>query len=129
MLTLTASQGRLSLTLTAQRLGLDVSICLFGGERPHIGAVAVAQPRPSLRDASENSASCSVITLVGHKDDEPARDMALYLATQLNVAVSVACGIHVDNITPEELHAATKLCHELGERCGEALKTILGHPD
>lgn len=120
MLTLTAAQGRLCLTLTAQRLGQDLCVCLTGGERPHIGAVAVAQPRPSLRNAAENSASCSVITLVGHKDDEPARDMALYLASHLNVAVSVACGIHVDDITPAELHSAATLARDLSERCVEA---------
>lgn len=123
MLTLREASGRVSLTLTAQRLGLDLSVCLFGGDVPHIGAVAVAQPRPSLRNAEENSASCSVITLTGHKEDEPARATALFLAQKLNVAVTVACGIHLHDITLEEIREVMRLCGTLAVRCADEILT------
>jgi len=31
-------------------IGKDLLIYIWGGDRPHIGAVAAAQPRPSLAD-------------------------------------------------------------------------------
>jgi hypothetical protein len=56
--------------MTAVRSGDDVVVVLGGGERPHIGALAVAIPRPSLADPEQTSSTSSVITLLGHKDDE-----------------------------------------------------------
>ena len=32
----------------AVRIGKDVLVYIWGGERPHIGSIAAAQPRPSL---------------------------------------------------------------------------------
>ena len=60
-------QGNLSLC------GGDICLNIGGGTLPHIGAVAVAEPRPSLRMDGSNSASCSVLCILGHKDDVLAR--------------------------------------------------------
>jgi hypothetical protein len=65
--------------------------------------VAVAQARPSLQDSSKRSATTSVITLLGHKDDAIARRVAHALAAKLDKNVVVSCGIHVDRITQDEL--------------------------
>ncbi len=76
---------------------------IMGGERPHLGAVALAQVRPSLENASMLSATTSVITLLGHKDDVVAKRVAERLAAKLNKNVVAVCGIHVDHITADEL--------------------------
>lgn len=70
-----------------------VTVTLVGG-LPHLGAVALATPRPSLRDPSRPSSTSSVLTLPGHKDDVVARMVAERLASQLDQNVSVAAGIH-----------------------------------
>lgn len=108
MLILTESCGRVNLTLTADWLGHDLHVNLTGGEKPHIGAVALAQPRRSLC-GMETSASCSVLTLCGHKEDELARHVALALATVLNTVVCVLCGIHLSAITPDEIREVQRL--------------------
>jgi len=93
------------------RMGEDLCLTLSGGEQEHIGAVAVAQPRPSLADPTRTSATASVITLPGHKEDMLARELALKVAATLNVAACVVCGIHVRHPTPamlEELLAASR---------------------
>ncbi len=74
--------------------GLIVSI--LGGQTPHVGAVAVAVPRPSLKGEEKLSVTSSVFTLVGHKDDEIARPIAEKLAKQLNQVTIVASGVHID---------------------------------
>ena len=40
-----------NLSASVRLIGADVLVAIWGGERPHIGAVAVAQPRPSLNSA------------------------------------------------------------------------------
>jgi len=84
-------------------MGDDHCVIITGGDRPHVGAVALAQARPSLRDPSTVSATTSVLTLLGHKEDVVAHRVAQRLASALNRNVVVCCGIHVDAISPAEL--------------------------
>ncbi len=81
-----------------QRIGEDLLVAVWGGERPHIGAVSVAQPRPSLRDPEATSATASVICLLGHKEDDLAKAVSEVLAAALNTRVVVTAGIHWDRI-------------------------------
>lgn len=87
------------LTAHVQLIGEDLLVAVHGGDKPHIGAVAVAQPRPSL-DLSHDkiSASTSVICLVGHKEDVISRMVAETLAVVLNRPVVVTAGMHWDQI-------------------------------
>jgi hypothetical protein len=83
--------------------GPDVSVSFGGGEAPHIGAVALGVPRPSLTDPSARSASVSVLCVTGHKEDELARSAAHELATEFACRVNVTVGIHVDDATPDDI--------------------------
>lgn len=82
-------------------IGQDLLVAIWGGEKPHIGAVAVAQPRPSLKDPEVMSATASVICLPGHKEDELAKAASEILAAALNTQVVVTAGIHWENISEE----------------------------
>lgn len=112
-ITLTQATGRVALTLDVTRMGRDLAVCLHGGDRPHIGAVAVSRPRPSLRDPKRVSATTSVIALTGHKEDGLARELAQTMAAALNTVVTLACGIHLDDITPGELDQTVRLANQL----------------
>lgn len=110
----TETYGRVTLEAVAVPMGDDLCLAITGGDRPHLGAVALAQARPSLQDSSKVSASTSVLTLLGHKEDMLARTAAQRLAAGLNRTVVVCCGIHVDAILPDELRfveaAIERLC-------------------
>lgn len=121
MLTLNETAGRIPLTMTAQNMGKDFTIRLFGGETPHIGAVALAQPRESLRGDGSISASCSVLAVCGHKEDELARHVAISLAKRLNALVCVTCGIHMDAISPEEIAAVLEQVKRLVDDMADRL--------
>lgn len=88
--------------------GRDLNICFGGGDTFHIGACALAVPRPSLKDNTEISASASVICATSHKEDEIARSAALRLAAKFNARVSVSCGLHIDNATPHNIEILYK---------------------
>ena len=113
MIELSRSLGRVAVRLTAARLGADLALTLSGGDRPHIGAVAVSQPRPSLLGGGGTSTTTSVIALLGHKEDELARQVAARVALATAGTVCVACGIHLEAISAAELEDVRALAEEL----------------
>ena len=48
--------------LQALAMGKDWNVVITGGEIPHLGAVALGIPRPSLRDPAVTNATMSVMT-------------------------------------------------------------------
>jgi hypothetical protein len=99
--TVATHEGFYDLEASVRLIGEDLLVAIWGGERPHIGAVSVAQPRPSLKDPEATSATASVFCLLGHKEDELAKAASEVLAAALNKPVVVTAGIHWDNIEPE----------------------------
>jgi len=81
-----------------KQIGEELLVAIWGGEKPHIGAVAVAQPRPSLKDESVVSATASVFCYLGHKDDIIAKQAAERISAALNRHVTLTVGIHWDDI-------------------------------
>lgn len=110
---ITGEVGRININMKAITIGNDICIIISGGESPHIGCVTLSIPRPSLSDAAVTSATTSVLNLLGHKDDEAARYVSHLLAAKLNKNVVVTGGIHVDNITPEEIRLTMELLKRL----------------
>ncbi len=94
-------------------LGDDLVVLIYGGEKPHVGAVAVGISRPSLENPEAVSATTSVFTFTGHKEDELARKMAHTLASDLQRNVVVTVGIHVDKITPHGIADIKKNCDKI----------------
>ena len=90
---LTTDQGGYQLELTATFLGSDLLVTCTGGDRPHIGAVAVAHPQAGLDEVTAN-----IICLSGHREDELARSAALKLSRALHCTVTVVAGMHWDVI-------------------------------
>lgn len=84
-------------------VGDDYVVVFGGGEKPHIGAVALGVPRPSLKKDGTCSSSASVICLTGHKEDLLARTAALELSKAFQHSVTVTVGIHIDDVDPEAI--------------------------
>jgi gallate decarboxylase subunit D len=96
-------------------LGKDVLVILQGGAF-HIGAVGMAQPRPSLADPEKIGATASVFTFPGHKEDDLSKSMAEGLSRKLNRRIVVVAGIHWDSLKREEIKIITGLCKKMGEQ-------------
>jgi gallate decarboxylase subunit D len=107
------SSGRIGITLHAVRLGNDLLVGIYGGDRPHIGAVAVGVPGPAGDSGQPRTAEASVIALAGHREDQVARDAARRIALETGSVVSVSCGIHLDDISAEEIACVCGLVEEL----------------
>jgi predicted nucleotide-binding protein len=99
--TLKTDEGEYNLEANVRLIGNDLLVAIWGGEKPHIGAVSVAQARPSLKDPNVTSATASVFCFVGHKEDELAKAASEILAAAMNTQVVVTAGIHWDNMSKE----------------------------
>ena len=106
----------------AVRLGADVLVYIWGGERPHIGSVAAAQPRPSLSDPNRISATASVLTFPGHKEDVVVKLAAETLAARLQANIVVTAGIHWDNLPAQGISLVMDRCGEIIRLLGQRLE-------
>lgn len=103
LITTSAGRGRHCVECVAATTGAGLVVTITGGERPHVGAVGLGLPRPSLSDPQRLSATSSVLTVVGHRDDELAKPLAAQLAAGLNQVAVVVVGVHVANATAEDI--------------------------
>lgn len=111
--TVKTETGAFDLEAAVLRIGDDYLVAIWGGEKPHIGAVAAAQP---------DTPTASVIGFPSHKEDEVVRIVSEKLAAALGANTVVTAGIHWDNISKEGIVKVmdnTKILTELilkGER-------------
>jgi hypothetical protein len=113
---LTKGEGRARVNVTVSSMGSDLVVRIYN-QGAHIGAVAVGD-----YDYEHERASVSVVTRLGHKDDALAGEAAYLLSKSMRRPVCVIAGVHVDNITGEEIDkilANTKLAvSEIIDVCG-----------
>ena len=96
-------QNGIILSVSVERLGADIAVTVSGGNRPHIGSVAVSVPRLSLSGDGTISATTSVINMTGHKDNILSEQIASALSSHFNCTVSVSAGVHFEHITPGQM--------------------------
>jgi hypothetical protein len=113
---LTKGEGRARVNVTISSMGSDLVVRIYNQDA-HIGAVAIGD-----YDYEHERASVSVITRLGHKDDALAGEAAYLLSKSMRRPVCVVAGVHLDNITAEEIDrilANTKLAvSEIIDVCG-----------
>jgi hypothetical protein len=94
---LTEGEGRTRVNVTVSSMGSDLVVRIFNQDA-HIGAVAIGD-----YDYEHKRASVSVVTRLGHKDDALARAAAYLLSKSIKRPVCAIAGVHLDNITKEEI--------------------------
>ncbi len=104
--------GGYPVSCQAVSMGQDYTICVWGGDTPHVGSVVMSVARPSLTGEGTGVTS-SVINGMGHKDEYVARKFAEAAAVKYNCTVVCTCGIHIDNITKEQLQDIAETCDRL----------------
>ena len=116
-------KGRFKIHGLVQEMGQDILVSVWGGTRPHIGAVGMAIPRPSLKNPKKWSATSSVFTFIGHKEDTLVKTISERLAARLRRNVVVTAGIHWDGITFSEIQTIQHLTQKLSDQIIKKLKT------
>ncbi len=93
----------------------DVIVVITGG-RDHIGAVGLAVPRPSLLDANNRSATSSILTMPGHKEDVLVKDVSERVAAATGRNIVVIAGVHYDDLAVDDLKVLRELWVSLTEK-------------
>ncbi len=101
--------------------GEDLIIRCFGGDKPHIGAIAIAIPRISMANSLRTSATTSVYALTGHKDDVIATSMARKIAAAVNKLVVAIVGIHIEGITEVKINKLIEIIDSLEQEMISAI--------
>lgn len=104
--------GFTSLTVKVAWLGSDCHLLLYGGETPHLGTTVLAVPRLSLTGEG-TSATSSVLNVLGHKDDVLCRALAEQVCSALHVVTVCSGGVHLNNITKEQIALLQNTVEEL----------------
>lgn len=118
---ITAGTGAEEVKALVVIIGQDIAAVFGGGEQPHIGASALAVPRPSLAAKENISASASVICVTGHKEDQLARTAALRLSAKFSCVVNVTVGLHIDQAADGEINRLVSNFHD----CLASVETLL----
>jgi gallate decarboxylase subunit D len=93
--------------------GEDLVVVVGGGQRPHVGAAALAISVPSAVDPAARTCSSYLASVPGHREEDLARDGALRLSRALRRQVVVTVGIHDDAIPRERIAAYLELFERL----------------
>ncbi len=112
MLTFSHTEGRVALQLRVLFMGQDMCVLLDGGEKPHVGAVAVA-----------HGGEAQYICLPGHKEEDLAHNIAIILQKALTCTVTCICGIHISCISKEEIALVYTVAEKLVEQCLQHMQT------
>ena len=94
---ITKGEDRTRISLLVQDFGSDLVVLIYN-ENAHVGAVAVGE-----YDHKQKRASTSVITRLGHKDNVIAQKAAYLISKHTKKPSCVIAGVHLDNITEEEI--------------------------
>jgi gallate decarboxylase subunit D len=109
-------QNGFEVTAVVYELSEDCLVILYGGTRPHIGAIGMSQIRPSLKDPKQNSATSSVFTYTGHKEDVLAKALSEELSIRLGRNTVVVAGIHWDGLSVENIEKIRSICRIITEK-------------
>lgn len=87
--------------ITVTDCGLQVG--LYGGDKPHIGAVGIVDPDGKV----------TVTQFEGHKEGVLCQQWCEALANAGLCPAVVSAGVHYDNASKEEILQIVRLCGEL----------------
>lgn len=103
-------------------VGNELIAIVEGGDKPHIGSIAIAVPCLSLKDNSSPSSTVSVYNLAGHKDDRIASPLADLIARALNRVTVVLAGIHIEHAEEQDIVGILAQMSEINKKIIGKLK-------
>lgn len=91
--------------ITAQVLVLDtgVHVSVFGGQKPHIGAISIVDP----------DGNCTTQQFAGHRDGAVSEPWAQEFARAGYRPVVVEAGIHYDHLHPAQISLVLECCEQM----------------
>lgn len=105
MIILRKNIGRITINLNAIYIGADLIIILSGGDKEHLGAISYGGVNDKV----------GTIKFKNHMDDVISDMFSKEIEKVFNGNYAICAGIHLDNITKEEISQIKKLSRVLIE--------------
>ena len=115
-LELKIGKGKCQIYVEAHSYSDGLSILLHGGDKSHIGAVAISIPRQSLKEKRVTSCSTSILTITGHKDDIIAREMSETVCRSIKKTIVVVAGVHINRASSEDIKNVMSNCRKASKK-------------
>ncbi len=96
---LSVQKNGISIVANIHRIGEDVLISVYGGDKAHIGGCILAD---------ENE--IKILSLGEHKDHIAFEIMAKIITKHIRKNLCITGGIHIENITKEQIEIVLDVC-------------------
>jgi len=116
MIQINKKKKRLEINMTAFQMGKDLCVILTGGHTPHLGAVTVGSQAKVLQ----------TFAFEQHKENIVTEIFGNILRREFGGSFAICCGIHLDNISSEEITDSIEFCREIAEELCCLLKKCEG---
>lgn len=93
----------INIKLEAIFVGDDLCAVVTGGDKPHVGAISVYSKEEGIK----------TISLKNHKDYIIGEIFINSIKDSFNGNISVSCGIHIDNISKEQIEDVYECCNKI----------------
>ncbi|MGG7057764.1 hypothetical protein ACQPUZ_05640 [Clostridium tertium] len=104
----------INIKLELIEIGNDICIIISGGDRPHIGAISIYSKEEGIQ----------TISLKNHKD-YIIGEMCINNIKDMPLGnISVSSGIHLDDITKNQIDDVYKICNSIFKELKKKLLTI-----
>lgn len=117
-------EGRLRVQLQAILTTDGVAITLTGGEKPHVGGMAMSVPRYPQTVPVQRPQTW-ITPRSGHRDSDVAALVAEQLCQETGCCTAVIAGIHIDAASPWEIELLVQNSLEAARKLAHRIKQIL----
>ncbi len=118
MIFLEETQGRIHMRLRALDMGDDLCILLDGGHKPHIGALTITTTQEH-KNSSPSYTHTHVVP--SHKEGAVSEQVTRYMHEALHRTIVCVCGIHIDQISAQEITLVFEMAHSLCQKLEKKL--------
>lgn len=105
---------RIKINLKAIKMGEDLCVILTGGDKPHLGALTIGSSLVNL----------NAFTFQGHKENFVTEVIGDILKKEFSGKFVVCCGIHLDDISKNEIQHVLSLCKDITAELCNKLKEL-----
>ena len=109
----------INIKLEAIFVGDDLCAVVTGGDKPHVGAISVYSKEEGIK----------TISLKNHKDYIIGEIFINSIKDSFNGNISASCGIHIDNISKEQIEDVYECCNKIFQESKAELYKVTTNRD
>lgn len=120
----TYGEGRYVILASALVTGDGVSVTICGGEKPHVGGMAMSVPRDGLQKIPP-VCDTWIVPRPHHRDAELASMVSTMICQATGFCTAVVAGVHIDGAEPREIDILMENSQAVTRLLIDRIRTIM----